>query len=173
MSDLILYTSENGQTRMRLRAEGKTVWLSQSEIAELFLTIKNYVSIYNKHIFEEGELTAEATVKQSLTVQSEGGRDVKRSIEFFNLDLILAISFRVRSPRGTHFRQWATTHLRGYIVKGFVMDDERSKNPSGWDYSDNLAVGKSDLIEFLSASALGFLMGFVKAARSCNCRCGD
>jgi hypothetical protein len=138
VSDLILYTSEDGQTRLQLRADGRTIWLSQLEIAELFQTTKHNISIHTKNIFEEGELTPEATVKESLTVQQEGGREVKRNIQFYNLDLILAIGYRVRSPRGTQFRQWATTHLREFIVKGFVMDDERLKNPGGWDYFDEL-----------------------------------
>ena len=138
MSDLILYTSEDGQTRLQLRADGKTIWLSQLEIADLFQTTKHNISIHTKNIFKEGELTPEATVKESLTVQMEGGREVNRHIQFYNLDLILAIGYRVRSPRGTQFRQWATTHLREFIVKGFVMDDERLKNPGGWDHFDEL-----------------------------------
>ncbi len=138
MSDLILYTSDDGQTRLQLRADGKTVWLTQLEIAELFQTTKHNISIHTKNIFKEEELAPEATVKESLTVQSEGGRQVQRTITYFNLDLILAIGYRVRSPRGTQFRQWATAHLREFIVKGFVMDDERLKNPGGWDYFDEL-----------------------------------
>ena len=123
---------------MQLRADGKTVWLTQLEIAELFQTTKQYVSLHPQNIFEEGELRPEATVKESLTVQTEGGRQVQRTITYFNLDLILAIGYRVRSPRGTQFRQWATAHLREFLVKGFVMDDERLKNPGGWDYFDEL-----------------------------------
>lgn len=138
MSDLILYTSEDGQTRLELRVQEQTIWLSQLEIAELFQTTKQNVSLHAKNIFQDGELSPEATVKESLTVQSEGKRNVKRTISHYNLDLILAIGFRVRSPRGTQFRQWATTHLREFIVKGFVMDDERLKNPSGWDHFDEL-----------------------------------
>ena len=112
MSDLILYTSDDGTTRMNLRVEGQTIWLTQLEIAELFQTTKNNVSMHTKNIFEEGELAPEATVKESLTVQTEGDRQVQRLITFYNLDLILAIGYRVRSPRGTQFRQWATTQLR-------------------------------------------------------------
>ena len=138
MSDLILYTSEDGKTRLDLRIEGETVWLTQLEIAELFQTTKQNVSLHAINIFEEGELSPEATVKESLTVQIEGSREVRRNLTFYNLDLILAIGYRVRSPRGTQFRQWATTHLREYLVKGFVMDDERLKNPGGWDYFDEL-----------------------------------
>ena len=145
MSDLILYTSEDGQTRLQLRVDGKTVWLTQLEIAELFQTTKHNISIHTKNIFKEGELALEATVKESLTVQSEGGREVQRTLSYYNLDLILAIGFRVRSPRGTQFRQWATTHLREFIVKGFVMDDERLKNPGGWDYFDELLARIRDI----------------------------
>lgn len=135
---LILYTSEDGTTRLDLRAEGGTVWLTQLEIAELFQTTKNNVSMHTKGIFEEGELLPEATVKESLTVQTEGQREVKRRITYYNLDLILAIGYRVRSPRGTQFRQWASRHLKEFITKGFVMDDERLKNPGGWDHFDEL-----------------------------------
>jgi len=138
VSDLILYTSEDGKTRMQLRVEGQTIWLTQLEIAELFQTTKNNVLIHTKNIFEEGELTPGATVKESLTVQTEGNRQVERAIAYYNLDLSLAIGYRVRSARGTQFRQWATTHLREYLVKGFVMDDQRLKNPGGWDYFDEL-----------------------------------
>jgi hypothetical protein len=138
MSDLILYTSEDGKTRLELRTDGTTVWLTQLEIAELFQTTKHNVSIHTKNIFRDGELTSVATVKESLTVQIEGGRQVKRCIVFYNLDLVLAIGYRVRSSRGVQFRQWASRHLKEYLVKGFVMDDERLKNPGGWDYFDEL-----------------------------------
>lgn len=108
MSDLILYTSEDGKTRLDLRAEGGTIWLTQLEIAELFQTTKQNISLHAQNIFAEGELAAEAVVKESLTVQTEGSRQVQRVISFYNLDLILAIGYRVRSPRGTQFRQWGT-----------------------------------------------------------------
>lgn len=138
MTDVVLYTSEDGKTRLDLRVEGQTVWLSQLEIAELFQTTKQNVSLHAKNILAEGELSAEATVKDSLTVQAEGKREVKRKITLYNLELILAIGFRIRSPRGTQFRQWANSHLKEYLIKGFVMDDERLKNPGGWDYFDEL-----------------------------------
>ncbi|MFG8737174.1 virulence RhuM family protein [Pseudomonas aeruginosa] len=138
MSELILYTSDDGQTRLHLRVDAETIWLSQLEIAELFQTTKQNVSLHAKNIFEDNELSPEATVKESLTVQSEGGRQVKRKISYYNLDLILAIGYRVRSPRGVQFRQWASTHLKEFLRKGFVMDDERLKNPGGWDYFDEL-----------------------------------
>lgn len=138
MSDLILYTSEDGKTRLDLRVDGATVWLNQLEIAELFQTTKQNVSLHAQNIFEDGELVREATVKESLTVQTEGTREVQRTLTLYNLDLILAIGYRVRSSRGVQFRQWASRHLKEYLVKGFVMDDERLKNPGGWDYFDEL-----------------------------------
>ncbi len=138
MSDLILYTSDDGSTRIDLHVDGGTIWLSQGEIAELFQTSKPNISIHTKNIFEDGELFPEATVKESLTVQTEGKRTVKRTISLYNLDLILAIGYRVRSPRGVQFRQWATTHLREFLVKGFVIDDARLKDPRGWDHFDEL-----------------------------------
>lgn len=138
MSELVLYTSNDGHTRLDLRIDGQTVWLSQLEIAELFQTTKQNVSLHARNIFEDGELNPEATVKDYLTVQTEGKREVRRPIQHYNLDLILAIGYRVRSQRGVQFRQWASTHLKEYLVKGFVLDDERLKNPGGWDYFDEL-----------------------------------
>lgn len=138
MSELILYTTDDGRTQLHLRVEGDSIWLSQLEIAELFQTTKQNVSLHAKNIFEDNELDPEATVKESLTVQSEGNRQVKRKISYYNLDLILAIGYRVRSSRGVQFRQWASTHLKEFLLKGFVMDDERLKNPGGWDYFDEL-----------------------------------
>ncbi|MBX3316449.1 MAG: virulence RhuM family protein [Phycisphaeraceae bacterium] len=145
MSDIILYTSEDGRTRMNLRVEGETVWLTQGEIAELFQTTKQNVSLHARNILEDKELRAEATVKESLTVQTEGNRQVERRITLYNLDLILAIGFRVRSPRGTQFRQWATTHLREFVVKGFAIDDERLKGTGRWDYFDELLARIRDI----------------------------
>jgi hypothetical protein len=138
MSELILYTSDDGQTQLHLRAENGSVWLTQLETAELFQTTKQNVSLHAKNIFEDGELTPEATVKESLTVRTEGSRQVQRKISHYSLDLILAIGYRVRSPRGVQFRQWASAHLKEFLLKGFVMDDERLKNPGGWDYFDEL-----------------------------------
>ena len=138
MSELILYTSDDGQTRLHLRVETESIWLSQLEIAELFQTTKQNVSLHAKNIFADKELSLEATVKESLTVQNEGGRQVQRKLTYYNLDLILAIGYRVRSPRGVQFRQWASTHLKEFLRKGFVIDDERMKNPVGWDYFDEL-----------------------------------
>lgn len=136
--EVLVYATDDGRAQVFLRAEGGTVWLSQAELAELFQTTKQNVSLHIRNVLTEGELTAAATVKDHLTVQTEGTRQVRRTVQFYSLDMILAVGFRVKSPRGTQFRQWATTHLREYLVKGFVMDDERLKDPAGWDYFDEL-----------------------------------
>ncbi|MBI5252610.1 MAG: virulence RhuM family protein [Desulfomonile tiedjei] len=135
---IILYPTVDGKTEIQLRADGTTVWLTQLEIADLFQTTKQNISLHIKNVLAEKELQETATVKDSLTVQVEGNREVKRTIQLYNLDMILAVGYRVKSPRGTQFRQWATTHLSEYLVKGFVMNDERLKNPGGWDYFDEL-----------------------------------
>ncbi|BAH37128.1 MAG TPA: hydroxyacid dehydrogenase [Gemmatimonas aurantiaca] len=131
MNDLILYTTDDGRSQIKLRAEQHTVWLTQLEMAELFDATKQNISLHLKNIFGEGELDPEATVKESLTVQVEGTREVQRPVTLYNLDAILAVGYRVRSPRGVQFRRWASVILKEYLVKGFVMDDERLKNPDG------------------------------------------
>ncbi|MBT1073484.1 virulence RhuM family protein [Pelotalea chapellei] len=136
--ELIIYTTDDGNVAMQLRVEDGTVWMSQMEMTELFQSSKQNVSLHIKNILEEGELKEEATVKESLTVQIEGTREVKRQVQLYNLDMILAVGYRVRSQRGTQFRQWATSTLHEYLVKGFVMDDKRLKEPGGWDYFDEL-----------------------------------
>ena len=138
MSELILYQTEDGLARVQLRALDGSAWLTQAEIAELFNTTKQNVSLHAKNILEERELDEVATVKESLTVQTEGSRQVQRSTILYSLPMILALGYRVKGPRGTQFRQWATAHLSEYLVKGFVMDDERLKNPGGWDHFDEL-----------------------------------
>jgi hypothetical protein len=136
--ELILYTTDDGRAAVQLRAEDGSVWLTQLEMAALFDTSKQNISLHIRNILAEGELVEAATVKDSLTVQLEGTRQVRRSNLLYNLDMILAVGYRVRSPRGTRFRQWATVHLREYLVKGFVLDDARLKEPGGWDYFDEL-----------------------------------
>lgn len=137
-NELILYKSDDGRTEVQLRTEDGSAWLTQLEMAELFATTKQNVSLHIKNILEEGELPEAATVKESLTVQTEGNRQVQRKTFLYNLYMILAVGYRVRSPRGTEFRQWATRNLAEYLQKGFIMDDERLKNPGGWDYFDEL-----------------------------------
>ncbi len=147
MSDgeMILYTLEDGSAAIQLRAEGGTVWLAQAEIAALFQTTPQNITQHVRAIYAEGELTEEATCKEVLQVRQEGKRPVKRNLKHYSLDMILAIGYRVRSPRGTQFRQWATAHLREYLVKGFVLDDTRLKEPGGWDYFDELLARIRDI----------------------------
>ena len=146
MSNLILYTTDDGKSQIQLRADLGTVWLTQSEMADLFDATKQNISLHLKNIFEDGELDAAATVKESLTVQVEGARTVQRPVTLYNLDAILAVGYRVRSPRGVQFRRWASTVLKEYLVKGFVMDDERLKNPDGRpDYFDEMLARIRDI----------------------------
>lgn len=137
-AELVLYATEDGSAQFFLRAEDGTVWLSQAELAELFQTSIPNINIHIKNVLDEGELTEVRTVKDDLIVQTEGSRQVRRTVKLYNLDMILAIGYRVKSPRGTQFRQWATTHLKEYLIKGFVMDDERLKGGDRWDYFDEL-----------------------------------
>lgn len=132
-NDLILYITEDGLTKIEFRPIDGTVWLTQIEIADLFMTSKQNVSLHLKNIFESKELDAQSVVKKSLTTASDGKSYLTKT---YNLDAILAVGYRVKSARGTQFRTWATTTLREYLIKGFVMNDERLKNPQGWDYFD-------------------------------------
>jgi hypothetical protein len=146
MTDLILYTTEDGRSQIKLRAQEQTVWLTQLEMAELFDATKQNVSLHLKNIFEDGELDPAATVKESLTVQIEGSRQVQRPVTLYNLDAILAVGYRVRSPRGVQFRRWASSVLKEFLTKGFVMDDERLKNPDGRpDYFDEMLARIRDI----------------------------
>jgi len=139
-SGILFYQSEDGTSRIEVRLEEGTVWLPQALIAELYQTTKQNISLHIRNIFDEGELQPEATVKEYLTVQQEGPRAVQRKVAYYNLDMILAIGYRVRSHRGTQFRVWATERLRMYLVKGFVLDDVRLKEGRsiGADYFDEL-----------------------------------
>ena len=134
MSELIMYQSEDGVTRIDVRMENETVWLSQAQMAELFQTTPQNVTTHIKNIYEDGELVQSATCKDYLQVQNEGGREVSRQIKFYNLDMIISVGYRVRSPRGTQFRIWATERLREYLVKGFTMNDELLKRAGGGSY---------------------------------------
>ncbi len=145
MSDIILYTTGDGATKIDLRLQDGTVWLSQLQIAELFQATKQNISLHLINIFEDGELTQEATVKESLTVQIEGSREVKRTLTLYNLDVILAVGYRVRSPRGVEFRRYASTVLKEYLEKGFAMNDERLKNLGGGNYWKELLARIRDI----------------------------
>ena len=128
-SELLLYEADDGQTRVQVRLEDETVWLSQRQMAELFQKSIPTINEHIQNIYEEGELQPEATLRNFRMVQIEGTREVGRDIAFYNLDVIISVGYRVRSHRGTQFRIWATQRLREYIVKGFVLDDERLKHP--------------------------------------------
>lgn len=136
MNDLILYTTEDGKSQIRLRADLGTVWLTQLEMAELFQTTKQNIAKHLKAIFVEQELSQESVVNQRLTTAADGKN---YRVAHYNLDAILAVGYRVRSPRGVQFRRWASTVLKEFLIKGFVMDDERLKNPDGRpDYFDEM-----------------------------------
>ena len=135
----LVYQTEDGKLKIDVRFQDATVWLSLNQLGELFQRDKSVISRHIKNIFDEGELTPEGTVAKSATVQLEGEKQVTRKIEFYNLDVIISVGYRVKSPRGTQFRIWATQRLREYIVKGFVLDDERLKNPDQpFDYFEEL-----------------------------------
>jgi hypothetical protein len=138
-SQLIIYQTESGETKLDVRFQDETVWLTQKLMAELFQTSVPNINIHLKNIFEEGELDENRTIKDFLIVQKEGSREVKRNQVFYNLDAIISVGYRIKSSVATKFRQWATSQVREYIVKGFVLDDERLKNPDlPFDYFEEL-----------------------------------
>ncbi len=140
-SSIILYQTEDGRTRIQCRFDLDTLWLTQVQIAELFQTSVPNINLHLKAIYAEGELTPAATIKSYLIVRIEGARQISRAVLHYSLPAILSVGYRVRSHRGTQFRQWATARLNEYLVKGFTMDDERLKNPPGkgnTDYFDEL-----------------------------------
>lgn len=138
-SHFLVYQAEDGTFKIDVRLEEETVWLTQPLIAELFQTSIPNVSMHIRNIYKEGELISEATVKKFLTVRQEGARQVQRELEYYNLDMIISVGYRVKSRVATRFRIWATQRLTEYVVKGFTMDDERLKNPDHpFDYFDEL-----------------------------------
>lgn len=142
MSDVVLYTTDDGKTKIDLRLEGGTVWLSQLQIAELFNATKQNISLHLKNIFEDGELIEDSVVKDSLTTASDGKN---YRTKLYNLDAILAVGYRVRSPRGVQFRRYASTVLKEYLEKGFAMNDERLKNLGGGNYWKELLTRIRDI----------------------------
>jgi hypothetical protein len=135
-SSLILYQTEDGRTRLECRLAEATLWLTQAQMAELFQTSIPNINMHLRQIYAEGELQTEATIKSYLIVRTEGKRPIARPIQHYSLPAVLAVGFRVRSPRGTQFRQWATARLEEYLRKGFVLDDERLRAPPGPDMPD-------------------------------------
>ncbi len=144
-SELIIYRSEDGKTRIETRLEDETVWLTQAQLAEMFQTTQQNVSLHIQNIYEEGELDPAATYKDLLLVRREGARDVQRSVAHYNLDVILSVGYRVKSRIATHFRIWATQRLREYIVKGFTLNDERLKEAGGGNYFEELLARIRDI----------------------------
>ena len=144
-NQIIIYNTEDGKSKINLKLEDGTVWLNQLQIAELFQTTKQNVSKHIKAILEDGELSEVSTVNYQLTVQKEGNREIERNIAFYNLDMILAIGYRVRSPRGVQFRKYASTVLKEYLIKGFAMDDDRLKNFGGGNYFKELLERVRDI----------------------------
>lgn len=139
-TNLLIYQTEEGNTKVDVRLENETVWMTQKAIAELYQTTTQNITLHVKNIYKDNELEEEATCKNYLQVQSEGLRKVKRKAKHYNLEMIIVIGYRVRSHRGTQFRRWATERLNEYLVKGFTMDDDRLKDMKnlGEDYFDEL-----------------------------------
>nr|WP_315138738.1 virulence RhuM family protein [uncultured Capnocytophaga sp.] len=132
--ELLLYQDENGSTQIEVRLENENVWLTQAQLVTLYQSSKANVSEHIKHIFEEGELEEKATVRKFRTVQKEGSREVTREVVHYNLDLIISLGYRIKSHIATKFRIWATQRLKEYIIKGFVIDDNRLKQNAGGNY---------------------------------------
>jgi len=144
-SNIIMYTTEDGLTKIETTFEQETVWLSLDQMAKLFQRDKSTISRHIRNVFAEGELSQEATVAKFATVQNEGDRKVERQIEYYNLDVIISVGYRVKSYRGTQFRIWAMNILKEYMKKGFVLDDDRLKNLGGGNYFDELLARIRDI----------------------------
>ena len=144
-SEIIFYQTEDGKTRIQVRLQDETVWLTQKLMADLFQKDVRTINEHLVNIFEEGELNPDATIRKFRIVQTEGDRQVSRDVDFYNLDVIISVGYRVKSHRGTRFRIWATQRLREYIIKGFTMDDERLKQAGGGNYFDELLARIRDV----------------------------
>ncbi len=144
-SNIIMYTTEDGMTKIEVTFDEDTVWLSLEQMAELFQRDKSTISRHIKNIFSEGELRHDSTVAKYATVQMEGNRSVSRDIEYYNLDVIISVGYRVKSLRGTQFRIWASSILKEYMQKGFALDDDRLKRLGGGNYFDELLARIRDI----------------------------
>jgi len=143
---LLVYAAEDGRLKLEVRLEGETLWLTQQQMSELFQVGVPTINYHLKEIFETGELAPEATIRNFRIVRQEGTREVARSLDFYNLDAVISVGYRVKSAVATRFRIWATQKLREFIVKGFVLDDERLKNPDQpFDYFDELVRRIQDI----------------------------
>ncbi|MEO6837405.1 MAG: virulence RhuM family protein [Ginsengibacter sp.] len=137
-SEIVIYKTGDGNIKIEVKLENESVWLNQNQMTELYQTTKQNISLHVKNIFKENELKEDSTVKEYLTVQREGARNVKRPIKYYNLDVIISVGYRVNSHRGTQFRMWATQRLREYLIKGFTIDDEKLKSGSQPNYFQEL-----------------------------------
>ena len=137
-NNIVIYTSKDGIVKVDTTLNDDTVWMNQSELAKLFATTKNNISLHMKNIFESGELEESSTVKDFLTVQKEGTREVKRMVTHYNLDAIIAVGYRINSKRATDFRIWATKILKEYMIKGFALNDDFLKNNGESTYFEEL-----------------------------------
>src|SRR3989304_50585 len=144
-SDILIYQTEDGQTKVQVRLQDETVWLSQKLMAYLFQKDVRTINEHIKNIYDEGELMQESTIRNFRIVQTEGNREITRNVDHYNLDVIISVGYRVKSHRGTQFRIWATRRLREYIVKGFTLDDERLKQAGGGNYFDELLARIRDI----------------------------
>ena len=144
-NNIIMYTSKDGNVKVDVSLKNDDIWMSQNELAKLFDTTKNNISIHMKNIFESGELEESSTVKNFLTVQQEGTRNVKRMVIRYNLDAIIAVGYRINSKRATEFRIWATKVLKEYMIKGFVLSDEKLKNNGESPYFEELLARIRDI----------------------------
>lgn len=144
-TQILIYQTENGNTKLEVRLENETVWLSQKQLAELFQTTVPNINMHIRNIFVERELSPEATIQDFLTVRTEGTRAVQRNLACYNLDMIISVGYRIKSHVATNFRQWATQRLREYIIKGFTMDDERLKQAGGGNYFEELLARIRDI----------------------------
>lgn len=143
--NIIIYQTDDGLTKIDVKIEDETVWLSQQQMAELFSTTKQNISFHIKNIYDEEELNENSTVKEFLTVQNEGNRSVERNVKFYNLDMIISLGYRIKSKVATNFRKWATERLKEYMIKGFAMDDERLKGNGGGNYWKELLARIKDI----------------------------
>ena len=137
-SEILIYQNSDGNIKIDVRLEEETVWLTQAQLCELFQKSKATISEHIKNVFDEGELEALATVRNFRTVQTEGNREVERAIDYYNLDVIISVGYRIKSPQGTKFRIWATQRLKEYIIKGFALNDDRFKSGSSMNYFTEL-----------------------------------
>lgn len=137
-SEILIYQNSEGSIKIDVLLEEESVWLTQAQLCELFQKSKATISEHIKNVFEEGELDASATVRNFRTVQTEGKREVERAIDYYNLDVIISVGYRVKSPQGTQFRIWATQRLKEYIIKGFTLNDDRFKSGSSMNYFNEL-----------------------------------